>query len=132
MFGLAILSCGAKAATIDLWVFTDGRWAYINPNRDTGGRREWNGVYWVTDRAARGELVQAVISTSTAAESSNPVICSASLSSTAGSVGLGGAGKIMTTGICFTVPLDPNWDNNCVNIRTVSGVFTKPLRVGRR
>lgn len=131
---LAVFSGQASAARILLTVWVDGREAIIDPSFSTGGGRVWDGrrQSWVTDRAARGEAVTVIISNWEIAEFRDSSIRSAGLSSTVGSVGLGGAGKAMPTAIRFTVPTDPNWDNLFVNVRTVSGVFSKYLPVGRR
>lgn len=132
--GALTLASHAHAARIDLYVEVNGRFCLIDPAANTGGRRVWDGQRqeWVTDRAARGETVYASIYNWTVAEFRDPVIRSAGLSSTAGSVGLGGAGKAMPTALAFVVPTSPHWDNIHVNVRTVSGVFSRFLPVGRR
>jgi hypothetical protein len=132
--GLAMFAENAKAAGIELYVMVQGRWALIDTTTQTGGRRVWDGrrQTWVTDRAARGETVWANVYNWYPAEFADPIIRSSSLSSTAGSTGLGASGRAMPTPIFFVVPESPHWDNVHVNVRTVSGNFSKYLPVGRR
>jgi hypothetical protein len=133
--GLALLTSTASAATMDFWVLAKGtQWALLVPGSNTGGKVIYNAKYGcpITDRAARGEYMEVDFWASTTAERKNPAISRCWLSSAAGSVGLTCRPWKLASYTGFTVPTSPAWDNNYVNIQTVSGNFSTRVPVGTR
>ena len=130
--GLLALASTAQAASIRMEVFTQGKWVLVVPGSGTGGRVQWDPGRrcYITDRAARGELLFVTKSASTAAERANPVIYWSDLQSSGGGFPL--SGGCMTATDCFQVPLNPAWDNNYIRICTVPGLFRERIPVGSR
>lgn len=131
---IAVIAAGlfaaaaTHAASISLDVYTGGRWVRLVPGSNTGGRV----INGVTDRASRGERVRANFSASTYAEWCNPIITACFVSSQAGSFDIYGTSPWLPSSATFTVPTSPAWDNNYVNVCTVSGRFPMRIPVGSR
>ena len=133
--GLGLLVSSSSAATMDMWVLAKGtQWALLVPGSNTGGKVIYKPNYGcnITDRAARGEYMEVDFWASTAAERKNPAISRCWLSSAAGSIGLTCRPWNLASYTGFTVPTSPAWDNNYVNIQTVSGNFSTRIPVGTR
>lgn len=129
LVAVALLTATAsQAATINLEVHTAGRWVRLIPGSGTNGRV----VNGVTDRAARGESVRANFAASTPAERNNPAIRNCYVSSKAGSFEIYGTSVWLPSSAQFTVPLSPAWDDNYVNIVTISGHFKLRIPVALR
>lgn len=132
--GLALISSLGRAATVELWVTAGGSQALIVPGSNTGGRVIYSAAHrcLITDRAARGEEVVAFIYISTLEEWRNPQIFGCWLSSDAGAMNLQLSRPQMFATATFIVPTNPSWDDNQVNVRTVSASNPARLPVGRR
>ena len=134
--GLALCAATTQAASIEMWVYAKNTsWAILVPGSNTGGRVVYSREYGcnITDRAQRGETVDAWLAPTTAAERSNPVIKRCWLSSTAGTKELGCYQPKLSTWINdFKVPTSVFWDDNYINVTTASGTFKVRIPVGGR
>jgi hypothetical protein len=135
VLGAAFLATNCRAVSIEMWVLAKGTWAILVPNSNTGGRVVYSATYgwYITDRAARGETVSAYLSPSTAAERTNPSILRCWLTSTAGSKELRTDAPKMSTWVSnFTMPTSVFWDDNYINVKSVSGAFKVRIPCGGR
>jgi hypothetical protein len=136
--GAALCSALTQAAKIEYYVSLGpkygNKYVLIVPGSNTGGRVVWSNPHgwWITDRASRGESVDAWFTANTKAERTNSRISKCWLSSTGGNANLRLWGSNMLTATTFTVPTSPFWDNIYVNVNTASGTFSMRLPAGSR
>jgi len=138
VLGVAFCASQCQAVNIEMWVLAKGKtWAMIIPGSNTGGYVIYNAQHgcYITDRAQRGETVKANLTASTAPEKGPAALKRCWLSSTGGTRELSlywNDGWLPDQIKSFTMPTSVFWDNNYINVKTVSGAFSLRIPCGGR